>query len=143
IHGNNLIHGDLSSRNIFLSDNSLDGCNCPSNHLGLNTFIGDFGLSRLENLSNYSENVYGNTRYLAPEVLNCNPYTKESDMYSFGMIMWEYTSSKKPFHHLPEEIHIMYAILDGKRPEITEDTPKCYAEFMKKCWDPDPKKRPS
>ncbi len=72
-------------------------------------------------------------RYLAPEILTYKPYTKESDMYSFGMIMWEYTSGKKPFHHLSQEQHVMYgAILDGKRPEITEDIPKCYAEFMKK-----------
>ncbi|GBC38236.2 kinase-like domain-containing protein [Rhizophagus irregularis DAOM 181602=DAOM 197198] len=36
-----------------------------------------------------------------------------------------------------------YGILDGERPKITEDTPECYANLMKSCWDPDPKKRPS
>ncbi|CAB4476867.1 unnamed protein product [Rhizophagus irregularis] len=36
-----------------------------------------------------------------------------------------------------------FGILDGERPEITEDTPECYANLMKSCWDPDPKKRPS
>ncbi|CAB4393588.1 unnamed protein product [Rhizophagus irregularis] len=36
-----------------------------------------------------------------------------------------------------------FGILDGERPKITEDTPECYANLMKSCWDPDPKKRPS
>ncbi|RGB41585.1 hypothetical protein C1646_662980 [Rhizophagus diaphanus] len=38
---------------------------------------------------------------------------------------------------------LVYKILDGERPEITEDTPECYANLMKSCWDHDPKKRPS
>ncbi|CAB4446206.1 unnamed protein product [Rhizophagus irregularis] len=38
---------------------------------------------------------------------------------------------------------LIFNILDGARPEITEDTPECYTNLMKSCWDSDPKKRPS
>ena len=59
------------------------------------------------------------------------------------MIMWELTTGCKPFANVEHDIHLVYKILDGERPEITEDTPECYANLMKSCWDSDPKKRPS
>src|SRR6266498_1708503 len=37
----------------------------------------------------------------------------------------------------------MQEIIDGKRPEITHDTPECFANLLKRCWDSDPSKRPS
>ncbi|CAB5152180.1 unnamed protein product [Rhizophagus irregularis] len=40
-------------------------------------------------------------------------------------------------------IGLIFKIIDGARPEITKDTPECYANLMKSCWDPDPQKRPS
>jgi hypothetical protein len=60
-----------------------------------------------------------------------------------GMIMWELTTGCKPFANVEHDINLIIDILDGERPEITEDTPECYANLMKSCWDPDPKKRPS
>ena len=60
-----------------------------------------------------------------------------------GMIMWELTTGCKPFVDVEHNVHLVFRILDGKRPEITEDTPKCFANLIKSCWDPDPKKRPS
>jgi hypothetical protein len=56
--------------------------------------------------------------------------------------MWELTTGCKPFANVNHDIHLIYKILDGERPKITKDTPECYANLMKSCWDPDPKKRP-
>src|SRR5439155_10339761 len=71
------------------------------------------------------------------------PYTKKSDIYSFGMIMWEYTTGKKPFYDRSHNHCLILDILEGKRPEIADDTPKFYADIMKKCWDPNPENRPT
>ena len=60
-----------------------------------------------------------------------------------GMIMWELTSGCKPFANVEHDTDLIYEIIDGKRPEITSDTPECFANLMKRCWDSDPLKRPS
>ena len=72
-----------------------------------------------------------------------HPYTKESDIYSFGMIMWEFTTGKKPFHDRPHDEYLILDILKGERPQITDDTPEFYADLMKRCWHHDPKNRPT
>ena len=107
-----------------------------------NSCIGDLGLCR-QVVEDNKNKIYGVIPYLAPEVLSKKPYTKESDIYSFGMIMWEYTSGKKPFHDRPHNHHLISDILKGERPQITDDTPEFYAELMKRCWDHNPENRPT
>ncbi len=59
------------------------------------------------------------------------------------MIMWELTTGCKPFANVEHDHILIYQIINGKRPEITDDTPKCFANLMKSCWNPDPLQRPS
>ncbi|PKB92060.1 hypothetical protein RhiirA5_446218, partial [Rhizophagus irregularis] len=40
-------------------------------------------------------------------------------------------------------VNLIYEIIDGKRPEITNDTPDCFSNLMIKCWDSNPQKRPT
>ena len=106
--------------------------------------IGDLGLcQQVVDKKDNSNKIIGVIPYLAPEVLSRKPYTKESDIYSFGMIMWEYTTGKKPFHDRPHNHLLISDILNGERPQITDDTPEFYAELMKRCWDHNPKNRPT
>ena len=70
-------------------------------------------------------------------------HTKKSDIYSFGIIMWEHTTGKKPFHDREHNHCLISDILKGERPQITNDTPEFYAELMKKCWDHNPENRPT
>ncbi|POG60309.1 kinase-like domain-containing protein, partial [Rhizophagus irregularis DAOM 181602=DAOM 197198] len=104
--------------------------------------IGDLGLSQPANNTSSNNEIYGVIPYIAPEIFKGSSFSKESDVYSMGMIMWELTTGCKPFANVEHDINLIFEILDGKRPEITEDTPECYAKLMKSCWDPDPKKRP-
>ncbi|RGB40688.1 kinase-like domain-containing protein [Rhizophagus diaphanus] len=80
---------------------------------------------------------------MAPEVLRGKPYTPASDIYSFSMIMWEFTSGVTPFKNRAHDLQLSLSICKGERPEIIENTPQCYMDLMKKCWDEDPLKRPS
>ncbi|CAG8457881.1 16407_t:CDS:2 [Racocetra fulgida] len=125
IHNNNLIHRDLHSGNIL-----YDKCTWV---------IGDFGLSVPINSSEL--NIKGVLLYIAPELLNGGKYTTKTDVYSFGMIMWEIYSEKPPFFDR-EKDELATHIVMGSRPDIVSDIPIFYALIMQRCWDPDPNKRP-
>ncbi|GES73858.1 kinase-like domain-containing protein [Rhizophagus clarus] len=116
IHNNKFIHRDFHSGNILFDKN---------NHEKRYQWkIGDLGLSQSIDNKSPNNEIYGVIPYIAPEIFKGSSFSKETDIYSLGMIMWELTT-------------------DGERPEITEDTPECYAELMKSCWNSEPKKRPS
>ncbi|GBB98711.1 hypothetical protein RclHR1_00330038 [Rhizophagus clarus] len=104
--------------------------------------IGGLGLSRPANSTISNNEIYGVISYIAPEIFKGSPFSKESDVCCMGMIMWELTTGCRPFSNFEPDSSLC-KILDGERPEITEDTPECYANLMKSCWDPDPRKRPS
>src|SRR5207248_11221476 len=124
------IHHDLHSGNIF------------SYSIWISK-IGDLGLCQQLVKKNNPNGIFGVIPYLAPEVLLKNTHTKESDIYSFGMIMWEFTTGKKPFHDRPHNHILIPDILKGERPQITDDTPEFYSELMKRSWDHKPENRPT
>jgi serine/threonine protein kinase len=133
IHGSDLIHRDFHDGNILISDNHNE------------IFIIDLGLCKpIDDLQDSDKNeIYGVLPYMAPEILRKNPYTQASDIYSFAMIMWEFTSGTSPFNHKVHDHNLILDICDGNRPEIIKNTPKCYIDLMEKCWDPNPLNRPT
>ncbi|RGB35363.1 kinase-like domain-containing protein [Rhizophagus diaphanus] len=134
IHNENFIHRDLHSGNILVNNE-----NCQYYEYA----VGDLGLSRPVNDTLSNNEIYGVIPYIAPEIFKGSTFSKESDIYSLGMIMWELTTGCKPFANVEHDHRLIYNIIDGVRPEITEDTPNFYSNLMKRCWDSDPKKRPS
>ncbi|POG64472.1 hypothetical protein GLOIN_2v1782886, partial [Rhizophagus irregularis DAOM 181602=DAOM 197198] len=129
IHESGLVHRDLHDGNILISNNEI--------------YIIDLGLcNSVSNLQN-SENIYGVMPYIAPEVLRGNPYTSASDIYSFSMIMWEFTSGVPPFYGEEYDYQLNLSICEGERPEIIKNTPENYKDLMKACWDSEPTKRPT
>ena len=129
IHKKDLIHCDLHSGNIL-----TQGGAC---------FITDLGLcGPVDDES--SNKIYGITPYIAPEVLCGNTKnTKESDIYSIGMLMWEIFSGQPPFDDKAHDNYLILEICKGLRPPILPNMPERYIEMMKKCWDIDPSKRPT
>ncbi|POG70621.1 kinase-like domain-containing protein, partial [Rhizophagus irregularis DAOM 181602=DAOM 197198] len=134
IHQENFIHRDFHSGNILSLKNDHK-----------KWVIGDLGLSQPADNSSNNE-IYGVIPYVAPEIFRGEVFSKESDIYSLGMIMWELTTGRKPFFNIEHDINLIYQIIDEKRPkrpEITTDAPKCFTNLMKQCWYSDPLKRPS
>ncbi|GBC38285.2 kinase-like domain-containing protein [Rhizophagus irregularis DAOM 181602=DAOM 197198] len=143
IHKANYIHRDFHSGNIlFDTDSSYSSSEVAMLYRRHDWKIGDLGLSQPANNTSSNNEIYGVIPYIAPEIFKGSPFSKETDIYCMGMIMWELTTGCKPFANEEHDIQLVFKILDGERPEITEDTPECYANLMKSCWDSDPKKRP-
>ncbi|GBC04017.1 hypothetical protein RclHR1_05470008, partial [Rhizophagus clarus] len=136
IHEQNLIHCDLHDGNILNHEDKKD-VNDKSK-----VFISDLGLCKTANFLK-EHNIYGVIPFMAPEVLRGKPYTPASDIYSFSIIMWEFTSGIPPFNHRAHDLQLSISICKGERPEIIESTPQCYVDLMKKCWSEDPLERPS
>ncbi|RIB03279.1 kinase-like domain-containing protein [Gigaspora rosea] len=139
IHESGFIHQDLHLGNILIGK---DG----------SAYISDLGLYPFITLSDQDskkestpKGIFGVLPYVAPEVLErILPYTKESDIYSFGIIMWSLSSGKLPFSGCPFNTSLALEICNGERPEINiNETPQCYIDLMKRCWDSEPHKRPN
>src|ERR1044071_1208089 len=133
IHQQNMVHCDFHHGNILSSGH------------GFSLSISDLGLCKpMEYFqSTKKDDVYGVLPFIAPEVLRGKPYSLASDIYSFSMIMWEFTSGIPPFNGRAHDLQLSLNICKGERPEIGENTPQCYVDLMKKCWDEDPLKRPN
>ncbi|RIB08753.1 kinase-like domain-containing protein, partial [Gigaspora rosea] len=138
LHKKNIIHGDFHSGNIPINSDAVNEKNfspCAK--------ITDFGRSKQENAPSDQNMVYGIIPYVAPEVLNGGRYTKKSDIYSLGMIIWEMTSGHKPFYDREHDSILILDILGGRRPEFIDGTPEELVTLIKKCWHNDVLKRPT
>ncbi|CAB4486204.1 uncharacterized protein OCT59_022319 [Rhizophagus irregularis] len=132
IHQMNLVHKDFHCKNILVDEDDR-------------IFISDFGLSQPIDSEIASNSIQGVLPYIAPEVLRCKPYTKQSEVYSLSMIMWELTSDEAPFSNNHHDAGLALEVLDELkplRPEIVKGTPEFYASIMEQCWSSDPLKRP-
>ncbi|RGB29948.1 kinase-like domain-containing protein [Rhizophagus diaphanus] len=130
IHKSKIIHRDLHSGNIFFNFNSA--------------YVGDLGISKsaTECTDNCNEN-YGIIPYMAPEIFQGQKYTEASDIYSYGMIMWEFMTGRRPFWNENHDIELIIKICDGLRPPTVTNVPEGYVELMKECWHSDPNERPT
>ena len=146
--GVKLIHRDVKSQNIFIF--SLDE-NSVSSSDSVHAKLGDFG-SIVVASPLYSQRI-GNYQYTAPEALRGSlsvPYSREIDVYSFGILFWEILTGKIPFQELKENPNtcnkIEQMIIDGYRPSLDvlpKDIPPCIIEIIKHCWNSKPSARPS
>ncbi|RGB27374.1 kinase-like domain-containing protein [Rhizophagus diaphanus] len=129
LHRADLVHRDLHSGNVLFGSDRR-------------SFIADFVLACKDGQAQ-EDNSKGVLPYVAPEVLCRQPYTKAADVYSFGIIMREFTSYQSPFGTIEHNCDLAIAIHDGLRPKVIKDTPGCYVRLMKQCWDSKPANRPT
>jgi serine/threonine protein kinase len=127
IHRQGLIHRNLHSGNIL--------------RLKYETSITDIGLCKpadaLEN------KVYGVLPYMAPEILRGQNYTKASDIYSFGIIMYEVISGLLPYHNVSHNKNLAIKVCQGFRPRFNIKVPQLILHLIKQCLDANPLIRPT
>lgn len=87
LHSRKICHCDLKSSNILLDDNNR-------------IKVSDFGLSRLTNIFSLSENKgrIGTPHWMPPEIMKGYKYEEGSDVFSYGMILWEMMTCEIPYY---------------------------------------------
>uniref|UniRef100_A0A5K4ETQ3 Tyrosine kinase n=1 Tax=Schistosoma mansoni TaxID=6183 RepID=A0A5K4ETQ3_SCHMA len=124
-----LIHRDLAARNILVGK-----------HYKLK--IADFGLTRFaENYYRKMKNGRVPLKWLAPESLSDKIYTIKSDVWSFGILLWEiFTLGSSPYPNI-NMTEIIQSIQSGVRNEKPLLASNTIYQIMCNCWQIDPKKR--
>jgi serine/threonine protein kinase len=125
-----LIHRDLKPPNLLL----ING--------GTILKICDFGTAC--DKQTYMTNSKGSAAWMAPEVFESKSYTEKCDVFSFGIILWEVLTRRKPFDDIGgPAFRIMWAVHKGSRPPPIANCPPPIERLMSACWDKDPNARPS
>ncbi|CAJ0883402.1 5382_t:CDS:2, partial [Entrophospora sp. SA101] len=142
LHSNDLVYKNLHAGNILLD-------------VFHNIYFTDFGIthpfyrdSSITTTASSSTtvsptHVYGVLPYLAPEILHGEPFTFESDVYAFGIIMWQILHQEKPLRYRAHDQNLAKDICLGLRPKIISSLPRTLINLIIRCWDADPKKRPT
>eukprot|EP00892_Ulva_mutabilis_P012726 jgi/Ulvmu1/9826/UM056_0067.1 len=146
LHSKDLLHCDLKSLNLLVDK----AWTCK---------VADFGLSRYISGKQAGTNVpaVNNPMWQAPEVIaNPGKCSKAGDVYSFGVILWEFLMMRRPWQGTPL-MFIQHLVQGGKRPEVPADLSEVptsrpgevlwgveeYVRLMRRCWDADPDVRPN
>jgi serine/threonine protein kinase len=159
-----IVHRDLKSRNILVEAD-------------WQTKLCDFGESRYTTVRLYLDQpkllslinrchpptlqgtnletlckVRGTYAYIAPEVYFGQSFTPKSDVYAFGVILWEIAnrcvkgSYESPFSEFKSLIYdfqiIVQASRKGLRPTVHKDVPAALSNMIRRCWDHEPSNRP-
>uniref|UniRef100_A0A3B4TZH5 Tyrosine-protein kinase receptor n=1 Tax=Seriola dumerili TaxID=41447 RepID=A0A3B4TZH5_SERDU len=125
------VHRDLATRNCLVGN-------------GLLVKIGDFGMSRDIYSSDYYR-VGGHTmlpiRWMPPESIMYRKFSTESDVWSFGVILWEiFTYGKQPWFQLGNN-EVIECITQGRVLERPRICPKEVYDIMLGCWQREPQQR--
>merc|ERR1719229_729167 len=80
---------------------------------------------------------------MAPESIKDQQYNEKTDVYMFGITMWEIMFGRAPFEHLDDINTAMNVVMKDERPEFLWDLPPGMKTLISICWDKDPAKRPT
>ena len=130
-------HRDLKTLNVL-----LDGSRrCK---------VTDFGLSKSESLNTAATQstmggggAKGTPAYMAPELLQSNTFTEKTDVYAYGMIVFEVLAGDTPWSGLNQMQIMMQVCIQKDRPKIDGGAPADLVALMQRCWDHEPDARPT
>ncbi|XP_020888622.1 raf homolog serine/threonine-protein kinase [Arabidopsis lyrata subsp. lyrata] len=126
-----IIHRDLKSSNLLVDKN-------------LTVKVADFGLSRNKHHTYLtSKSGKGNPQWMAPEVLRNESADEKSDIYSFGVVLWELATEKIPWENF-NSMQVIGAVgFMNQRLEIPKDIDPDWISLIESCWHSNTKLRPT
>ncbi|XP_027462101.2 tyrosine-protein kinase Fer isoform X3 [Zalophus californianus] len=131
LESKNCIHRDLAARNCLVGENNI-------------LKISDFGMSRQEDGGVYSSSGLKQIpiKWTAPEALNYGRYSSESDVWSFGILLWEtFSLGVCPYPGMTNQ-QAREQVERGYRMSAPQHCPEDIFKIMTKCWDYKPENRP-
>lgn len=139
LHAKNIIHRDMKSNNIFL-------------HEGLTVKIGDFGLATVKarwSGSHQVEQPSGSILWMAPEVIRMqdnNPYSFQSDVYSYGIVLFELLTGELPYSQIATRDQIIFMVgrgyLSPDLSKLYKNCPKAMKRLVADCIKKSKDERP-
>eukprot|EP01113_Clastostelium_recurvatum_P018131 TRINITY_DN2138_c1_g1_i5.p1 TRINITY_DN2138_c1_g1~~TRINITY_DN2138_c1_g1_i5.p1 ORF type:complete len:572 (+),score=95.93 TRINITY_DN2138_c1_g1_i5:28-1716(+) len=136
LHQEGIVHRDLATRNILVGNDWT-------------VKISDFGMSRLvvpgetSDLSLYkTDTQVGPLKWMAPECIQNQLYSKKGDVWSFGVVVWEILHRRHPYEGLTS-MQAAFGVMNHTLSlHIDDGVPGLYADLMRACWDYEPANRP-
>ncbi|TYJ41511.1 hypothetical protein E1A91_A03G026700v1 [Gossypium mustelinum] len=126
-----IVHRDLKSSNLLVDRN-------------WNVKVGDFGLSRWKNGTFLTtKSGRGTPQWMAPEVLRNEPSNEKSDVFSFGVILWELMTVSIPWNNLNSLQVVGVVGFMDRRLELPEGLDPQIESIISDCWQSNPENRPS
>ncbi|XP_027571272.1 insulin receptor isoform X1 [Chiroxiphia lanceolata] len=133
LNAKKFVHRDLAARNCMVAED-------------FTVKIGDFGMTRdIYETDYYRKGGKGllPVRWMAPESLKDGVFTTYSDVWSFGVVLWEISSlAEQPYQGLSNE-QVLKFVMDGGYLDQPDNCPERLHNLMQMCWQYNPKMRPT
>ncbi|XP_024137572.1 insulin-like growth factor 1a receptor isoform X2 [Oryzias melastigma] len=133
LNANKFVHRDLAARNCMVTED-------------FTVKIGDFGMTRdIYETDYYRKGGKGllPVRWMSPESLKDGVFTTMSDVWSFGVVLWEIaTLSEQPYQGMSNE-QVLRFVMEGGLLDKPDNCPDMLFELMRMCWQYNPKMRPT
>jgi len=137
IYKNGIEHRDLKAANVLLT-------------LDENAKVADFGLSRSDEYRTHStahtaKGAAGTAPWMAPELLDKYLFTEKSDVYSYGIVLYEIVTRSMPWAGLSQAQIAMKVVVRKHRPAIPDNVqaPPDLLDLVTTCWNQEPDQRPT
>ncbi|KAI0820321.1 Pkinase-domain-containing protein [Trametes gibbosa] len=130
LHQNDVVHCDLKAANILTTKNG-------------NVKLSDFGVSlNLRAMEREMKDVAGTPNWMAPEVIELKGASTKSDIWSLGCTVIELLTGRPPYADIANSMSVMFRIVEDDRPPLPEECSESLQDFLKRCFNKDPTKRP-